>query len=406
MTFTVRRAVAAAAALGIAGGTAGAIAADRDPPSRPSAPTAVAQAPAAKAPPSAPLSHSDVRIDARTDDPGGGAPWAMRTFASEHEGGQLRCAQLGRLQAGRFGWITPDGRFRPARFDSLDVPTFCDSERFLKRIGAQVSRSTLVGRSDDGAAVPATTITYGLAASPVREVTLEDGPTLRPGRDGAILQVRSGEPEDPWVSGRFGFADGRRLEFDREPRIPDPPRRPGRPARERPVGTPRVSVRVPDPGGGLPWALLVSRGSRGGTCFGNAGRLLGTRLGTVDPRLGLFNVSPIGGPPACPTPGRPPSRDDPAPLQTGLYSLRDEDPAGRNQLRREDARTILSGPVDQDVVAVTIRTPRDVRTLVPSPTGHAVLAVYDGTFPRARITVTALMRDGRRITREISDGGA
>jgi hypothetical protein len=43
---------------------------------------------------------------------------------------------------------------------------------------------------------------------------------------------------------------------------------------------------------------------------------------------------------------------------------------------------------------VTIRTPRDVRTLVPSARGHVVFALYDGTFPSGAIVVTSHQRGG------------
>jgi hypothetical protein len=48
-----------------------------------------------------------------------------------------------------------------------------------------------------------------------------------------------------------------------------------------------------------------------------------------------------------------------------------------------------------DVERVTLQTPRDVRTLVPSPLGHAILAVYDGTFPAGELVLTAHLKGGR-----------
>lgn len=43
---------------------------------------------------------------------------------------------------------------------------------------------------------------------------------------------------------------------------------------------------------------------------------------------------------------------------------------------------------------VTIATPRDVRTLRPSSTGRAILAVYDGTFPAGETVITSTFADG------------
>jgi hypothetical protein len=46
------------------------------------------------------------------------------------------------------------------------------------------------------------------------------------------------------------------------------------------------------------------------------------------------------------------------------------------------------------VTAVTLETPRDVRTLIPGGPAHAIIAVYDGTFTTGTVTVTAHFRDG------------
>ena len=46
-----------------------------------------------------------------------------------------------------------------------------------------------------------------------------------------------------------------------------------------------------------------------------------------------------------------------------------------------------------DVASVTITTPRDVRTLVPT-SDHAIIAVYDGLFPGGTATATATI-EGR-----------
>jgi len=404
MTRALRRNVALAAVLGVAAGAVGA-SASREPAAAP-APPVVTAADAAPKTTASPLPHARARIDARADDPHGGAPWAMRSFVSDHRGTPLHCAQLGRMQGGRFGWIATGRRFRAARYDSLDVPTFCDSERFLARIGAQISRAALVSTARDGGAVAAATITYGHAAAAVREVALERGPVLRTGRDGAFLLVQAGQADAGAPAGELRLRDGRRRTFDRTIEPPRPPRRPGRPPPERPIGEAVLATRAPDPGGGLPWGLFVARGTRGASCFSSPGRLLRTRQGHLDARLGLFYAGFIGGPLRCADTFRRASRRRPAPLETGLYGLHDEDPAGRNQLRRVDGRTLLYGPVHPDVVALTIRTPRDVRTLVPSRAGHAVLAVYDGSFPAGPITVTSRMRDGSSVTQQVSSGGA
>ena len=67
-------------------------------------------------------------------------------------------------------------------------------------------------------------------------------------------------------------------------------------------------------------------------------------------------------------------------------------------------RTTIGGQAHPDVVSVTIRTPRDVRTLVPSQPDHMILAVYEGAFPAGEITATAHLKDGRDVTRSVYVG--
>jgi hypothetical protein len=56
-----------------------------------------------------------------------------------------------------------------------------------------------------------------------------------------------------------------------------------------------------------------------------------------------------------------------------------------------------------DVVSVTLRTPRDIRTLVPSPHAHVIHAVYAGDFGAGRIVAVAPTRDGtkRRLSTSV-----
>lgn len=68
-------------------------------------------------------------------------------------------------------------------------------------------------------------------------------------------------------------------------------------------------------------------------------------------------------------------------------------------------RTVVSGSANADVVAVTLRTPRDERTLRPGPVG-LFLAVYDGAFYGGRVYADTHLRDGRTITETIRVGDA
>jgi hypothetical protein len=68
--------------------------------------------------------------------------------------------------------------------------------------------------------------------------------------------------------------------------------------------------------------------------------------------------------------------------------------------------TTVSGTTHSDVTAITIATPRDVRTLVPSPRAHAFIAVYDGEFATGEIVITAHFSDGTsRVADRFELGG-
>ena len=399
MRSRLRNGVCAAIAIGMAAGTAVAVA-DRDPARDTPAP--VAGAGPSTSGRSAPLPiPRGVRIAVRRPSAAGGADWAVRTFTSTMGGQRVLCAQLGRLDGVRFGWIAPGGGLRPARFDSNDAPTVCDSRRFLERIGLQILRATITSDPSAGPLSPEQTITWGHTAAGVTRLRA-DGFVATPARGGAYLHVEPGSGPRTRPTGELRFADGRRRRFDHARGILRP-----RAAGETPVAKLTIAIRVPDPAGGLPWAMLAARGSRGGICLTDPGRALGDRLGHLDTHLGLFQPDPPGRPARCPDPRRPTTQAFPARLSTGLWSGPDVNPAGgRTQLRRLDGRTVISGRVHPDVVAVTLRTPRDVRTLIPARTGHAILAVYDGTFPAGRITATSQFHDGRRVTQNVTTGGA
>jgi hypothetical protein len=168
--------------------------------------------------------------------------------------------------------------------------------------------------------------------------------------------------------------------------------------------TETVAVQAPDPAGGEPWGLIATRGDRGGVCLSFPGRLVGTRIGTVDRRLDVFLPSFMMGLVRCPDSARKPTRAFPLRLDTSTFSIGGDDPRGRIERRVLDDRTLFSGRVHKDVASVTIRTPRDVRTLIPSGPAHVILAVYDGHFPTGKVTATAHFKDGKEVTRSVYAG--
>lgn len=53
------------------------------------------------------------------------------------------------------------------------------------------------------------------------------------------------------------------------------------------------------------------------------------------------------------------------------------------------------------MTSITLRTPRDVRTLIPAGPAHAFITAYDGFFYDAAITATIRMRNGTTHTEPI-----
>jgi hypothetical protein len=83
-------------------------------------------------------------------------------------------------------------------------------------------------------------------------------------------------------------------------------------------------------------------------------------------------------------------------------------------VRRDDLRSddeLRAGRADvwaqcaEHVERVRLRTPRDVRTLVPSPVGRVILAVYDGDFVDGQLEFVAHLRGGKRWTEKLQLGG-
>ena len=128
----------------------------------------------------------------------------------------------------------------------------------------------------------------------------------------------------------------------------------------------------------------------------------------LNPRAGRSTPGPTGGAADAPAPEL---RHKPPPVHfeaegdsgTGLPGEPGEYSPPEVERRTLPGRTIITGRADGDVAAVTIVTPRDVRTLRPSGPAHVLIAVYDGQFFSGRITATVLLRNGKRVTEQIPD---
>ncbi len=324
------------------------------------------------------------RIELRVRARDGGGDWALRSWRARGRGSGrlLDCVALGRLVAGVFRLPGATSAEPPS-----DVGAVCAASR--ERRAAITSRDeTLL---DDGLAYaprPVATVVWGLAPAGARDVTVGGlGPSavVRSSRRGAFLAVAPPArlERGAVIRARVG---GRRVSSSR----------PGfRPAAVV-AGSARIETRAPDPEGAQPWGELVWRLAGGRVCT-SEGRIVGDQVGSVDQRRGAFHPVPLFEAGRC-------DRAPTEPVVFGITSGMDGDASalspGRARVQRRTlpGRTVVSGFARGDVRAVTVRTPRDVRTLRPSGRSGAFLVVYDGEFfGGGEVAVDALLASGRTV---------
>jgi hypothetical protein len=131
---------------------------------------------------------------------------------------------------------------------------------------------------------------------------------------------------------------------------------------------------------------------------GAAAQVVGNQVGGVDTDYGLVTTYPAR-PVNCRRPGDGPTRRKPLWIGYGGGSgdTRAPDPLlqrARIERRVLPGRFEVVAECHPSVERVTIRSPRDIRTLVPSERGHVVFALYDGFFPAGKLVVTAHLRGG------------
>lgn len=71
---------------------------------------------------------------------------------------------------------------------------------------------------------------------------------------------------------------------------------------------------------------------------------------------------------------------------------------GRIALRTLPGRTVIYGLARPDVREITIESPRDVRTIVPSARAHAFIVVYDGSFATGETVFRITFKNGTHAT--------
>ncbi len=349
--------------------------------------------------------RGSVAISRRADDPTGGPAWALRSWAARINprvrvsgGGGARdllCFAIGIERGDRLVEPRAGGATRTVGTGLRDGR--CNAPDWLTRHAAGSAVRTYVDDPESPDPKPVRLVISGLLGYGVRSAellgagaprALELGPrgtfllVLGPQHAGAALrvrQVRSNGRVETSTAGEFG--------------IECKPRR-------------GLSMRVADPDGAQSWVAGVGdvveltpglRMGGGGGCR-YVGRAVGTRLGSIHEgdtwlRYGAdgFSGAAIGRPGTAwrrsltldvRGPGYGPSREPAGPVSRAQVAR-----------RTLPGRTVVSGRVSPDVTSVTLRTPRDVRTIRPAP-GGAFIAVYDGPFYGGAVRATAHLRGG------------
>lgn len=373
-----------------------------------------------------------IRLVARTADPHGGPPWAIRMFRGREtynghaKGRWRRCGQLGRVVGGRFGWIVAGSTvLQPLGLDNgwstrcepMTLPGDRNPAPGAERPQAfgQWSLETLVSRPLGPVPHLAGTVAWGIVRAGSRDARAwiaPDRSAAQRAAGGAVIVFgpSSAHRADLVVRARTvgGSLSSARPLAPRAQPLPAPMRGvlpPSGPATGRDL---RVVARAGDPAGGPP--LAIARGTLGGrACVSSPGTLVDDQVGQVVPGFGLFDATTGCGPLPKPTAAEPFSLGQTASSGTDRSEL---PIAAAVQRARAGARrttvgqqTVMYGSVLPGIVRVQISTPSDVRTLLPG-THHAILAVWDIPFRQGeRATLTGTFADGRTVTRRVRLAG-
>ena len=342
------------------------------------------------------------------DDPAGGLPWVLKQFDADRvvvekptrsltgakRVGRSRCVQLGRLRGATFGWVYGDGEFRAA---GTEYPLLqCTSLKRPAPVGGLVST---LGLADAAAPSVTGSVVWGYLRG-AKEATVSgsgsaDGPAKV--TDGAFLRLGGADARRDGASVSGG---GRTLRLGARGLPSVITRRLTFPTLV--AGTEAVEAPVPDPAGGPHYGMQVARTQEGVPCAVGPARIVGDRGGDVDLRLALFTGRRLTGESCRPLETKPSAK---RPCDIGWGGGNAEELEGQDaflararvERRLLARRTGIYGVCGADVERVTLRTPRDVRTLVPSAVGHAVLAVVDGDFVDGEFVFTAHLKGGRTV---------
>ncbi len=336
-----------------------------------------------------------VKIVRTAADPTGGPDWGLRTWTAHLDGRtrvspgmsrEMRCVQAGLPATGdALRWPLAAGRTRTLGFTQRDG--YCNDIRYLATKAAGPVVQTMVDQAGSANPRPVRVVVSGLLGGGVRSAQLlgaGEPRDLALGRDGAFLVVLGPEQAGRALRVRLVRASGA-VELSHTDGLEAPCRL-----------LPADSVRVADPDGAAPWAA-------GSSHVGNQrcryiSQIVDGRLAWVDEDHATVRFGP--GSFSSGT-GRQMSRRAAATIEVSGAGDGPQQPQGSPspaQVARRTlpGRTFISGLTRGDVTSITLRTPRDVRTL--TPVGGSYLAVFDGAFYGGEIVVTAHVRGGGDIT--------
>jgi hypothetical protein len=341
-----------------------------------------------------------ISIARSAPDPSGGPQWALRRWRahpdprvqSSRSQRDLRCFQIGRVgPRGTLLLDDFDGRPRPIAPTGQNV--FCNGAPWLARHAAGAIIRVEVDDPTTSEPRPMRTVVAGLLGEHVRSAQLLGAGAPRPlplGPDGTFLVVLDARAATGRFRVRQTHADGT-TRTSRTDGLATPCRiQPGR------------TVRVADPDGGAPWVAGVSTVNGRSCSF--TGREIAGRLAYLNPEDGTITFGP-----ETHTSAPPGQRDRPRSAENGRITLTVRGPGAIGRLSATQAtprraqiarrtlpgRTVVSGHATPDITSITIRTPRDIRTV--KPVDGTFLAVYDGAFYTGEIIATGHRPNGNDV---------
>jgi hypothetical protein len=364
------------------------------------------------------VDRGSLRLSPRVADPDGGPGWAVRTFTGQRmsiRGDQptlahpvyrqrMRCAELVRTFRGRSGWVFGN-RFRATTPGAPGQLIECGSRAHPKPIALFKTILTLIDTSEPQIAH---TVAFGLTPPGTSTVKLNDR-ELPLGRGGGFLALLAPDQREDDLVVEFSLRGGGTARAPLAPPEPDDPASLAIPVQDRLTPIPeteRAEARAPDPAGGARYAVLAVDTKEGPTCVGQSGQVVGDRVGWIDATYGLFTPMHLHAL-QCVEHAGALTRKEPCAINWGGGGL--DDPAqpppltrrARIERRIGEGRFQIVAACRDDVESVTIQTPRDLRTLVPSARAHVVFALYDATFPTGEAVLTAHFEDGGEAVQKL-----